>query len=75
MNKPWHCHVSGRFGSCGWDFATWDDAMVYAKQQAKLAVADVKRFPEYRGILSDYRASITGPDGVNIVIWHRYWED
>lgn len=73
MNKLWHCHVSGRFGSCGWDFATFEDAMAYAKQQANLAVVDAKRFPEYLGILSDYRASISGPDSVNMILFHNYW--
>jgi hypothetical protein len=73
MNKPWNCHVSGRFGSGGWDFATWEEAFAYAKDQHDHAVADVSRFPNYQGILSDYRAVIMDESGTKWILFSKHF--
>jgi hypothetical protein len=73
MNKPWNCHVSGRFGSCGWNFATWDNALAYAKDQYGHAVRDATQFPSYQGILNDYRAVITDETGTKWMLYGKYF--
>ena len=68
-NKPegykWWAHNSGRFGSCGFGFDTFAEALAYCRQGWQRALKDTKarRHIGDEHSTSEFRCSLEGPYG------------
>jgi hypothetical protein len=70
--RPYSCKVRTRFFSGTFMFFTLEEAFAYAKQQWRVNENNEVAHPEYIGIRSDYRATVTDKiDDVNWSIFHE----